>query len=729
MSWRESVERWIRRLYAALLAGLAISALGSAVVDPRVWVTVAGLAVVCARAARAHISGLDTGLLAAIYIYTLTLSLSTERIPQQDAAVVQGPVWALFLVWVAIAVGAAVVATRTAVVVAVVAAVTHAWIMRDLAPGLWLTDLITGSSHAIGSASITFGLRGAADRADRRAAQALVEFESQVEHVAARAADIETRRMLHDDLVASLSIVRLAGHRSTVAAVADEALDRLQRFDGPADGYSSDLLRTAHGIDVSLQDRRSEQGQALPPAVWTAVCDATNEAIRNVERHARVHRAEIVVEGDDSWIAVSIRDKGVGFSGPVHGFGTSESIVGRLEQVGGRATIESQPGRGTVVQLSWRRGSAEPTSRGATARWVALREASGRATLAMALATPIAQIIGALGLMSRSLGPRPTATLLCGVALVGIVTAILISIVLRGFTRTTSLACVVTTGCGLTLGLTLTSPGSLTSEHGWVVPLVSGTVVVLTGLFAGRLAFALILVGSVTLVAGQALIDPDESLTGSFPVIVLPVVFGTTMRIVGGGVISMGRTVSRINEDRLRATLDTARQVKRVDLLRARLRGLDERTRVLLSRASSRDALGASERLEAEVLMHLLRDEIIAPDVFDDDSRGILENLRRRGVDVQVRTDIDPAAGPVITAVLQALDQQDSFDSLVVSVPVEQPTRPVFTVRPRADRFTVRTPPSRPEVDFVIEHLPEATVVRTVACDRRPVAQVVSPAT
>ena len=85
--------------------------------------------------------------------------------------------------------------------------------------------------------------------------------------------------------------------------------------------------------------------------------EGVQEAVRNVERHARVKEATLrAVPRDDGTIAVELRDAGCGFDAarvPAHRRGLSESIVGRMERAGGRAVADSRPGEGTVVRWTW----------------------------------------------------------------------------------------------------------------------------------------------------------------------------------------------------------------------------------------------------------------------------------------------------------------------------------------------------------------------------------------
>jgi signal transduction histidine kinase len=92
---------------------------------------------------------------------------------------------------------------------------------------------------------------------------------------------------------------------------------------------------------------------ALPPERRKALREATGAALRNAARHAGVHDAEVTVETRDGGVAVTTHDSGAGFDldRGRPGFGIGASIVDRMAEVGGTATIESRPGAGTRVIL------------------------------------------------------------------------------------------------------------------------------------------------------------------------------------------------------------------------------------------------------------------------------------------------------------------------------------------------------------------------------------------
>jgi signal transduction histidine kinase len=80
---------------------------------------------------------------------------------------------------------------------------------------------------------------------------------------------------------------------------------------------------------------------------------ATQEALANVAKHAGVQQAVVRVASTDNGVEVTVRDHGRGFDleRPAGGFGIAQSIIGRMRDVGGRATVWSAPGRGARVTL------------------------------------------------------------------------------------------------------------------------------------------------------------------------------------------------------------------------------------------------------------------------------------------------------------------------------------------------------------------------------------------
>ena len=106
------------------------------------------------------------------------------------------------------------------------------------------------------------------------------------------------------------------------------------------------------------------QGWQIPAQVGAALTAATHEALNNVRLHAgsdtsdpsQPARCHVVVSAGADFVRVTITDTGQGFDLErlAEGrHGVRSSIVKRMESVGGRATLASQPGAGMRVTLEW----------------------------------------------------------------------------------------------------------------------------------------------------------------------------------------------------------------------------------------------------------------------------------------------------------------------------------------------------------------------------------------
>jgi signal transduction histidine kinase len=170
-------------------------------------------------------------------------------------------------------------------------------------------------------------------------------------------------RRIHDTALPALDAIALIAVSAKVRRVAREHaaslrqdLDRRRgsvRLSEDLAGVVAEQERS--GLRTRLQtcelDARVDAG--LPAEQRSALREATGEALRNTARHSGVREAEVMVETRDGGIAVTARDAGSGFDMDAcdPGFGIGESIVARMSEVGGSATIESRPGVGTRVTL------------------------------------------------------------------------------------------------------------------------------------------------------------------------------------------------------------------------------------------------------------------------------------------------------------------------------------------------------------------------------------------
>jgi signal transduction histidine kinase len=168
---------------------------------------------------------------------------------------------------------------------------------------------------------------------------------------------------LHDSVLQTLTLIqKRADGDAEVVRLARSSERELRRwlYGGPPAG-DDDLVGALAGVAADVEDRFGLSvelvtvGTCPSDARTQALVGAATEALTNAAKHAGVPRVSVFAEVDDDEVAVTVRDRGCGFApdgaSGSGGRGLANSIVGRMEQHGGKATVRSRPGAGTVVEL------------------------------------------------------------------------------------------------------------------------------------------------------------------------------------------------------------------------------------------------------------------------------------------------------------------------------------------------------------------------------------------
>ena len=152
-------------------------------------------------------------------------------------------------------------------------------------------------------------------------------------------ADARLLRVIRRDLrVVDTAEVTAAGTAATSSELLPLQLLEL------ADGFRWRGLR----VDVSGVDSVPE----LDDGIAAALVAAVSAALENVARHSGAASAEVTIGASESAVTVMVVDTGTGFDPkavPVERMGVRESIVGRVERLGGTVRIFSGPSGTTVV--------------------------------------------------------------------------------------------------------------------------------------------------------------------------------------------------------------------------------------------------------------------------------------------------------------------------------------------------------------------------------------------
>ena len=129
------------------------------------------------------------------------------------------------------------------------------------------------------------------------------------------------------------------------------------RRDAVDDGLVAALARHASGVRTSdgltIEVQGPEARLALSELAETQLLVIGREALANVQKHAGASAVHVRVEARQGQVVLEVRDNGRGFN-PAAGhpghFGL-DSMRSRAAEIGGRITVTSAPGSGTLVRV------------------------------------------------------------------------------------------------------------------------------------------------------------------------------------------------------------------------------------------------------------------------------------------------------------------------------------------------------------------------------------------
>ena len=169
---------------------------------------------------------------------------------------------------------------------------------------------------------------------------------------------------VHDSVLQTLALIqRHADEPRRVASLARRQERELRGWlygDQPLGDENASLVAALsavagdveelHGVRVEL----ASAGDCPVDASVGALVLAAREAMTNAAKFAHVEEVDVYAEVADDAVSVFVRDRGAGFDRaavPNDRRGIVESIEGRMERAGGRASVVSSPGGGTEVEL------------------------------------------------------------------------------------------------------------------------------------------------------------------------------------------------------------------------------------------------------------------------------------------------------------------------------------------------------------------------------------------
>ena len=168
---------------------------------------------------------------------------------------------------------------------------------------------------------------------------------------------------LHDSVLQTLALIQRTTDPRGVVSLARVQERELRAWlyghlDTPAGGYLSAAIDEMAGRIERRHQIPVEAvvvGEAAMSERLQAFVHACSEAASNAARHSGAGLVSVYVELEKGQLSAFIRDQGRGFDPDAVGpdrRGIAESICGRMQRYGGRATIQSADGEGTEVQLT-----------------------------------------------------------------------------------------------------------------------------------------------------------------------------------------------------------------------------------------------------------------------------------------------------------------------------------------------------------------------------------------
>ena len=172
----------------------------------------------------------------------------------------------------------------------------------------------------------------------------------------------EVAAHLHDSVLQTLALIQRRADDAQVVSLARQQERELRswlygrRGQGGAPSFRDALETEAGEVEArhSVPVEVVVVGDGPVDEEMAGLLAAVREAITNAAVHAQAPAIDVFAEVTATAVDVFVRDAGVGFdqeSVPTDRRGLADSIVGRIERLGGSAAVTTELGQGTEVEI------------------------------------------------------------------------------------------------------------------------------------------------------------------------------------------------------------------------------------------------------------------------------------------------------------------------------------------------------------------------------------------
>src|SRR5664279_1960938 len=499
---------------------------------------------------------------------------------------------------------------------------------------------------------------------------------------AARAADRQGRavaRLLHDEVIHALRAVSLppgAIDATTLRELTRQACDVLAQgaavLTGPVGSLRAAMEELAARSPLTVRLQLSGD-PPLPQPVVSAITGAVGEALRNVERHAGVSDALIMVRSLHGGVQVEVVDDGRGFnadrvSAPQLGY--HSSILGRVADIGGSASVTSIPGGGTRVGIIW--ATSQELSRYASQRLTDL--AGTRMRLIAGGVAPMLVFALIQGGLNYPRLADPTAALIAVGAAAAITTGALVRARFRSMPGWMSAALIVTALCAtIAGGWELQHDGNV--EIAYFAAGAGGPALTLVAFF--RPPWESITGGIAVTAAAAAMVhrmDPGwDTMERALPAVMSNLIAVAAVLAVRVTIDRMSRDVLWDDEVQRQAVTTQAQLTIGGQVMADRLRRVQRWVLPFMDgvAAGDLDPADPAIRQRATVLEAAVRDDIRLGACLDDRARTLVAHARTCGRQIEINAEPDVTGllpADLISRLLKAALDDDPPDRTVLTV-------------------------------------------------------------